>query len=101
MGHPIINMLQGSIDLNKKTTSPLVANFRLIKESSLYSKKSFIVNYVTKNSCRPPVTYESDKVHHGLIAAHARGISLDSTIITEKFGKIDIEVSYRHERIKL
>jgi hypothetical protein len=85
VGHPFVNMEEGSKSLYKKMNEIILINPDRVLECVRHCKRDFIKSYIIRHKKWPPCTFDVG-CERRVLHAHMLGRDLDSGTIREKFG---------------
>lgn len=88
LGHPFVNMEEGSRALHQKTTEPLSINSLKVVECICYVKENYIRNHIAKFKSWPPCVLNSQHAPRILVEAIARNLDPNSHVLTQKYTPI-------------
>nr|QJW70342.1 RNA-dependent RNA polymerase [Erysiphe necator associated negative-stranded RNA virus 19] len=87
VGHPIVNMKEGSKELHKLTTEQVYINRETMVYCTYYAIRNVIQTYVHRHKTWPLVEFNRQNPHPALIQGMLRNRDPESSFITSKYGK--------------
>nr|QPL15312.1 RNA-dependent RNA polymerase [Orthopteran chu-related virus OKIAV152] len=91
VGHPLVDMEEGSIALHKATTEELDINLTYVHQCVCYIKQNYIRNHIQKEGRWPPAQINSKDAPHPLVRAFVMNLDPHCQYILTKFGEVRIE----------
>lgn len=95
LGHPFVDMKEGSEDLFNKVQESLTVDLLKINESVNYIKENYIRNHILRHGKWPPVSFETLDTPKALYMAFVLGKDPNSIEIKRKYGRVYID-QYSH-----
>lgn len=86
LGHPFVDMQEGSYDLFQKVQEPLMIDMIKVTECINYIKENYIRNHILRHGKWPPCTIDPSIAPKALIMAHALNKDPNAQDIKRKYG---------------
>jgi len=90
LGHPFVDMEEGTKDLFNKVQESLDIDLLKVNECTNYVKENYIRNYIYRHGKWPPCIINSSEAPKTLAVALAMNKDPNAIDITRKYGKIEI-----------